>query len=107
MARRPAHAAPASPSAAEKRHDDFNGDGQEDLAVAAPRGKVDRHARAGYVAAVHGSAKGPDLAPKQVISRRSHRHRHRHRLAPLRRGHPRHGRERLLPRHRFRSLTPY
>ncbi|MFJ5728207.1 integrin alpha [Streptomyces paradoxus] len=64
-----AHAAPAAPSVAEKQlRDDFNGDGYQDLAVAAPRGKVDGQAQAGYVAVVHGSAKGIDLTHQQVIS---------------------------------------
>lgn len=63
-----AHAdAPATP-AASKLHDDFNGDGYQDLAVAAPRGKVNGKVRAGYVAVVYGSAKGIDLTRKQVIS---------------------------------------
>lgn len=63
-----AHAAPAAPSVAEKLQDDFNGDGYQDLAVAAPRGKVDGQAQAGYVAVVYGSAKGLDLTHKQVLS---------------------------------------
>ncbi|MET9757952.1 VCBS repeat-containing protein [Streptomyces sp. NPDC006372] len=65
-----AHAVDAAdaPSAAARLHDDFNGDGYQDLAVAAPRGKVDGQARAGYVAVVYGSAKGLDLTHKQVIS---------------------------------------
>ncbi|MEW2609254.1 VCBS repeat-containing protein [Streptomyces sp. NPDC047880] len=62
------HAAPAAPSVADRLRDDFNGDGYQDLAVAAPRGTVDGKARAGYVAVVYGSAKGLDLAHKQVIS---------------------------------------
>lgn len=60
--------APAAPASAAKLQDDFNGDGYQDLAVAAPRGKVGGKARAGYVAVVYGSAKGIDLARKQVIS---------------------------------------
>ncbi|MER5832143.1 VCBS repeat-containing protein [Streptomyces sp. NPDC002130] len=63
-----AHAAPAAPSVAKKLQDDFNGDGYQDLAVAASRGKVDGKAQAGYVAVVYGSAKGLDLTRKQVIS---------------------------------------
>ncbi|WP_078955855.1 FG-GAP-like repeat-containing protein [Streptomyces sp. NRRL B-1140] len=63
-----AHAAPAAPSVAQKLQDDFNGDGYQDLAVAASRGKVDGQAQAGYVAVVYGSAKGLDLTHKQVIS---------------------------------------
>ncbi|MEU9568413.1 VCBS repeat-containing protein [Streptomyces massasporeus] len=63
-----AHAAPAVPSVADKLQDDFNGDGYQDLAVAAPRGKVDGQAQAGYVAVVYGSAKGLDLTHKQVLS---------------------------------------
>jgi hypothetical protein len=66
-----AHAATdagAAESAATKLHDDFNGDGYQDLAVAAPRGKVDGKAQAGYVAVAYGSAKGLDLSRKQVVS---------------------------------------
>lgn len=64
-----AHAAPAAPSVAEnKLRDDFNGDGYQDLAVAAPHGKLDGQAQAGYVAVVYGSAKGVDLTHNQVIS---------------------------------------
>ncbi|MFF4499834.1 FG-GAP and VCBS repeat-containing protein [Streptomyces sp. NPDC001401] len=51
-----------------KLHGDFNGDGYQDVAVAAPAAKVDGHARAGYVAVVYGSAKGLDLAHRQIIS---------------------------------------
>lgn len=63
-----ARAAPAAPSVAQRLQDDFNGDGYQDLAVAAPRGKVDGQAQAGYVTVVYGSAKGIDLTHKQVIS---------------------------------------
>ncbi|MFB7930727.1 FG-GAP repeat protein [Streptomyces sp. NPDC056039] len=69
-----AHAVPAAdaaPAAASKLHDDFNGDGYQDLAVADSYGKVDGKARAGYVAVVYGSAKGLDLGHKQVISQNS------------------------------------
>ncbi|WP_037666739.1 FG-GAP-like repeat-containing protein, partial [Streptomyces afghaniensis] len=68
MAAHAADAAPNTRAAAAKLHDDFNGDGYQDLAVAAPRGKVGGKTRAGYVAVVYGSAKGVDLARKQVIS---------------------------------------
>ncbi|MEU4488315.1 VCBS repeat-containing protein [Streptomyces purpurascens] len=66
-----AHAATdagAAESAATKLHDDFNGDGYQDLAVSASYGKVNGKSYAGYVAVVYGSAKGIDLAHKQVIS---------------------------------------
>ncbi|MFI6374937.1 FG-GAP-like repeat-containing protein [Streptomyces sp. NPDC050546] len=68
VAAQAAGAADATPAAASKLHDDFNGDGYQDLAVAAPYGKVDGKAQAGYVAVVYGSAKGLDLGHKQVIS---------------------------------------
>ncbi|MCF1597969.1 FG-GAP-like repeat-containing protein, partial [Streptomyces muensis] len=49
-------------------HDDFNGDGYPDLAVAAPEATVDGKTRAGYVAVVYGSAGGLDTGSKQVVS---------------------------------------
>ncbi|MCF0079068.1 FG-GAP-like repeat-containing protein [Streptomyces lomondensis] len=63
-----AHAAPAAESTAAELHDDFNGDGYQDMAVGAPRGTVGGKVRAGYVAVVYGSAKGIDLTRKQVLS---------------------------------------
>ncbi|MET8248108.1 VCBS repeat-containing protein [Streptomyces sp. NPDC005202] len=48
---------------------DFNGDGYAGLAVAAPWGRIDGHARAGYVGIAYGSAKGLNTAHRQVISR--------------------------------------
>ncbi|MDN0200973.1 FG-GAP-like repeat-containing protein [Streptomyces sp. S.PNR 29] len=62
-----AHAA-ESRSAATELHDDFNGDGYQDVAFAAPGAKVDGQARAGYVAVVYGSANGLNLTHRQVIS---------------------------------------
>ncbi|MGW4541639.1 VCBS repeat-containing protein [Streptomyces chartreusis] len=56
-----------APAAAE-RHDDFNGDGYSDLAVAAPEATVDGKTKAGYVAVVYGSATGLKTSSKQVIS---------------------------------------
>ncbi|GHG92794.1 FG-GAP-like repeat-containing protein [Streptomyces lanatus] len=60
----PATAAPR----AEQLHDDFNGDGYSDLAVAAPEATVDGKKQAGYVAVVYGSANGLDTSSKQVLS---------------------------------------
>ncbi|MFJ8465169.1 VCBS repeat-containing protein [Streptomyces swartbergensis] len=68
VAAQAADAVPTTPAGAAKLHDDFNGDGYQDLAVAAPRGKVGGKVRAGYVAVVPGSAQGIDLTRKQVIS---------------------------------------
>lgn len=56
-----------APAAAE-RHDDFNGDGYSDLAVAAPEATVDGKTKAGYVAVVYGSATGLKTSSKKVIS---------------------------------------
>ncbi|WP_405582583.1 FG-GAP repeat protein [Streptomyces sp. NBC_01092] len=49
-------------------HDDFNGDGYSDLAVAAPEAIVDGKSKAGYVAVLYGSASGLKTASKQVVS---------------------------------------
>ncbi|MGP4010206.1 FG-GAP-like repeat-containing protein [Streptomyces sp. 4N124] len=65
-----ATAAEAQPTAVKLRSD-FDGDGYQDVAVAAPRAKVDGKVRAGYVAVVYGSAEGLDLAHRQVISQNS------------------------------------
>ncbi|AXE85865.1 FG-GAP repeat protein [Streptomyces sp. Go-475] len=67
-----AHAEPAARSAAEstaaKLHDDFNGDGYPDLAVAAPSATVGGKKGAGYVAVVYGSANGLNVTTRQVLS---------------------------------------
>ncbi|MET7638748.1 FG-GAP-like repeat-containing protein [Streptomyces sp. NPDC005438] len=55
---------PSRGKAAEKVKEDFNGDGYEDLAIAAPQ--VDDDAK-GYVAVVYGSAKGLNLSTRSVI----------------------------------------
>ncbi|WLQ35422.1 FG-GAP and VCBS repeat-containing protein [Streptomyces castrisilvae] len=47
--------------------EDFNGDGYQDLAVAAPAATVDGHARAGYIAVSYGSANGLTTANTTVI----------------------------------------
>ncbi|WP_308298952.1 FG-GAP repeat protein [Streptomyces sp. GESEQ-35] len=65
-----AHGAQAQPTAVQQRSD-FNGDGYEDLAVAASQATVGGKARAGYVAVVYGSANGLDLAHRQVVSQNS------------------------------------
>ncbi|MFD8521122.1 FG-GAP-like repeat-containing protein [Streptomyces capillispiralis] len=49
-------------------HDDFNGDGYADLAVAAPAATVDGRRGAGYVAVLYGSASGLRTATRQVVS---------------------------------------
>ncbi|CAL9316113.1 hypothetical protein SUDANB51_02738 [Streptomyces sp. enrichment culture] len=63
-----AHAEPAAASTAAKLHDDFNGDGHPDLAVAAPSATVGGKAGAGYVAIVYGSANGLNVTTRQVLS---------------------------------------
>ncbi|MFJ8631389.1 VCBS repeat-containing protein [Streptomyces sp. NPDC093568] len=60
--------APAAAVSAGPRHDDFNGDGYSDLAVAAPEATVGGRQRAGYVAVVYGSASGLKTSSRQVIS---------------------------------------
>ncbi|WP_170320894.1 MULTISPECIES: FG-GAP and VCBS repeat-containing protein [Streptomyces] len=62
-----AHAADG-PSAASTLHDDFNGDGYADLAVAAPSATVGGHKGAGYVAVLYGSANGLKTSTRQVFS---------------------------------------
>ncbi|MFD5556786.1 FG-GAP-like repeat-containing protein [Streptomyces sp. NPDC127068] len=47
---------------------DFNGDGYRDLAIAAPLGKVDGRAGAGYVAVVYGTKNGLDKSKRALIS---------------------------------------
>ncbi|MEU1850094.1 FG-GAP-like repeat-containing protein [Streptomyces sp. NPDC019990] len=63
-----AHAAPAASSATAKLHDDFNGDGYADLAVAAPAATVGGKKGAGYVAVVYGSKNGLNVTTRQVLS---------------------------------------
>ncbi|GAA2222067.1 FG-GAP repeat protein [Streptomyces amakusaensis] len=66
-----APATAAAPAAAKKAkgksRDDFNGDGYQDLAVAAPRATVDGQERAGYVAVLYGSKSGLKTSGKQVL----------------------------------------
>ncbi|WP_405613742.1 FG-GAP repeat protein [Streptomyces sp. NBC_00076] len=52
---------------------DFNGDGYEDLAVAAPHATVSGKARAGYVAVLYGSASGLEAGSKHVYTQASAR----------------------------------
>ncbi|MFF7307481.1 VCBS repeat-containing protein [Streptomyces sp. NPDC008137] len=66
-----AHAATeagAAESAATKPHDDFNGDGYADLAVAAPTATVGGKKGAGYVAVIYGTANGLNTTKRQVFS---------------------------------------
>ncbi|KUL68557.1 MULTISPECIES: FG-GAP-like repeat-containing protein [unclassified Streptomyces] len=63
-----AHAAGATPSGTTGIRTDFNGDGYEDLAVAAPDATVDGKTGAGYVAVVYGSATGLKPASRLVLS---------------------------------------
>ncbi|MFF4689447.1 FG-GAP repeat protein [Streptomyces sp. NPDC001307] len=63
-----AHAAGTVSAGAQSVRADFNGDGYADLAVAASRGTVGGHSRAGYVSVVYGSSKGLDTTHRQVIS---------------------------------------
>ncbi|MEV5438599.1 FG-GAP-like repeat-containing protein [Streptomyces sp. NPDC052682] len=60
----PAEAAPRGPV-----RDDFDGDGYQDLAVAAPAATVGGQRRAGYVAVLYGGPHGLDTARRTVISR--------------------------------------
>lgn len=48
--------------------EDFDGDGHQDVAVAAPGAKVGGHARAGYITVSYGSAQGLDPARTTVIT---------------------------------------
>jgi hypothetical protein len=57
-----------TPSAATEVHDDFNGDGYSDVAIAAPEATVDGRTKAGYVAVLYGSSSGLKTSSKQVIS---------------------------------------
>ncbi|MFI5689693.1 FG-GAP and VCBS repeat-containing protein [Streptomyces sp. NPDC051636] len=63
-------AAAGTPSA-KHLHDDFNGDGYSDLAVAAPSATVGGKKTAGYVAVVYGSVSGLQTSTKQVFSQNS------------------------------------
>ncbi|MFF4346707.1 VCBS repeat-containing protein [Streptomyces sp. NPDC001530] len=63
-----AHAAPATATSARQ---DFNGDGYEDLAVAAPSATVNGRTRAGYVAVLYGSAGGLGTGNKMVYTQAS------------------------------------
>lgn len=63
-----AQAAPTAPAGAARLHDDFNGDGYADLAVAAPAATVGGKKGAGYVAVVYGSRNGLDATKRQVFS---------------------------------------
>ncbi|GGU75433.1 hypothetical protein GCM10010260_04430 [Streptomyces filipinensis] len=67
----PAHAATASVPSGRHLHDDFNGDGYADLAVAAPTATVDGRKGAGYVAVVYGSSSGLKTSTRQVFSQNS------------------------------------
>ncbi|MET8802217.1 FG-GAP-like repeat-containing protein [Streptomyces sp. NPDC004546] len=67
----PAHAATTSVPSSRHLHDDFNGDGYADLAVAAPTATVDGNKGAGYVAVVYGSSSGLKTSTKQVLSQNS------------------------------------
>ncbi|MET7439668.1 FG-GAP-like repeat-containing protein [Streptomyces sp. NPDC005568] len=61
-----AGSASAEGSAATVR-EDFNGDGYQDIAVAAPGAQVGGHTWAGYIAITYGSAQGLDPARTTVI----------------------------------------
>ncbi|MEV5434769.1 FG-GAP repeat protein [Streptomyces sp. NPDC052682] len=63
-----AHAAPSAPTGVRQ---DFDGDGYEDLAVAAPHGTVGGRTDAGYVAVVYGSAGGLAGGTKKVYTQDS------------------------------------
>jgi hypothetical protein len=60
--------AQARPAGAVEPAQDFNGDGYEDLAVAAPFGTVNGVTKAGYVAVLYGSASGTSTAAKKIYS---------------------------------------
>lgn len=64
-----AHAQPAAAATSPVSvRQDFNGDGYEDLAVAAPYATVSGKARAGYVAVLYGSAGGLNPSVRKVYS---------------------------------------
>ncbi|MGW8378309.1 FG-GAP-like repeat-containing protein [Streptomyces sp. ODS28] len=56
--------ASAKPAKKQRLREDFNGDGYNDLVIAAPEGS----GKAGYVTVVYGSAKGLDRSTRTVIS---------------------------------------
>ena len=60
-----------SADAAQTVRQDFNGDGYEDLAVAAQFGTVNGKIQAGYVAVLYGSASGLKTSAKKVYSQAS------------------------------------
>ncbi|GHD17979.1 hypothetical protein GCM10010313_47940 [Streptomyces violarus] len=68
VAAQAAGAADATPAASSELHDDFNGDGYADLAVAAPTATVGGKKGAGYVAVLYGSANGLNTTKRQVFS---------------------------------------
>ncbi|MGV9452904.1 FG-GAP repeat domain-containing protein [Streptomyces sp. NPDC003635] len=63
-----AQARPAAATGPVSVRQDFNGDGYEDLAVAAPYATVSGKANAGYVAVLHGSASGLNPSVRKVYS---------------------------------------
>lgn len=58
----------AGGTAATTVHEDFNGDGFQDLAVAAPAGTVNGHSWAGYITISYGSAQGLTTAHTTIIT---------------------------------------
>ncbi|MEU2251398.1 hypothetical protein [Streptomyces sp. NPDC019224] len=62
-----AHAGTAGGTATTTVREDFNGDGYQDLAVAAPAATVAGHSWAGYVTVSYGSAQGLTTAKTTVI----------------------------------------
>ncbi|NUR67159.1 MAG: VCBS repeat-containing protein [Streptomyces sp.] len=60
----------AAPSS-KRLHDDFNGDGYADLAVAAPAATVGGKAKAGYVAVLYGSRNGLTTTGRKVFTQNS------------------------------------
>ena len=63
-----AHAEPSAPSGLRQ---DFNGDGYQDLAVAAPDGAVNGVHQAGYVAVLYGGANGLNAGSRKVYTQAS------------------------------------
>lgn len=60
--------AQAGPATTTGLHDDFNGDGYADLAVAAPTATVSGKTGAGFVAVLYGSKNGLNTTTRQVFS---------------------------------------